>query len=625
MAARADSLLRHPALLSLLWAAAVGAMAVLAGRYWIPLDDGTLAQSAERVLSGQLPHRDFGDPYSGLNAMVGAAAFKLLGVRLSSLRFPLVAGFALWLPAVWLLARRHLAPAAALVATAVAAVLSVPGYPAAMPGWFALYAVTWGAWTLTRSLDGGGRSWLAATGAAAGLAVLFKVVGLYFLAAALLAVAWRRAGPGRAYAAVIALGTLAFLALLGRLTLPGAGISGAYHFFLPAVGLCGALLLRVRSGGGAPLVGGSAGADGATAGREPAGLRPLFADGAVLTAGFLAPLAAFLIPYALSGSVGAWIEGVFLLPGRRLQAASSPPGGVWTVVPGVTAVLVAAAAARTAPRTETRLALALAALLALALALDDASGGAVMATLWYSLRGWIPALVLAALSIPALAAAGSPPGPAGPVARSGRGARSIPPASYALLAAAGLWALVQFPYAAPAYFFYAAPLGVLATAAAVSLGTLRAGPVLGLLTAVYVFLGIGYAAGVAATGTTPLGGPRGGIRVSSSDAALYGEVTVLVRSHLEGGEMWAGPDAPEVYFLAGVPNPTPTLYEFLDREPRSAAALDSSPAAAEVRVAVVNTRPLFSRPLDPSSLERVLTAFPEGATVGPFMVRWRTP
>lgn len=178
MHSRSCSPSSHPATLALSWAAAVACMALLAGRFWIPLDDGTLAQSAERVLAGQLPHRDFGDPYSGLGAFVGAAAFSLLGVNLGSLRVPLVAAFALWLPAVWLLARRHLPPGSALAAAALAAVLSVPAYPAAMPGWYALFAVTWGAWMLARALEGHGRGWLVGAGAMAGVAALFKVVGL---------------------------------------------------------------------------------------------------------------------------------------------------------------------------------------------------------------------------------------------------------------------------------------------------------------------------------------------------------------------------------------------------------------------------------------------------------------
>ena len=80
----------------------MAAVGILVGRFWIPLDDGTLAQSAERVMAGQLPHRDFYDPYTGLNAVVGALAFKVFGTNLMSLRIPLVAGFALWLPSVLL-------------------------------------------------------------------------------------------------------------------------------------------------------------------------------------------------------------------------------------------------------------------------------------------------------------------------------------------------------------------------------------------------------------------------------------------------------------------------------------------------------------------------------------------
>lgn len=601
MPSPARSAVAHSAVLALSWAAVVGALALLAGRFWIPLDDGTLAQSAERVLAGQLPHRDFGDPYTGLNAFLGAGAFNLLGIKLSSLRVPLVAAFALWLPAVWLLARRHLPFGSALAATALGAVLSVPAYPAAMPGWYALFAVTWGAWMLARALEGGGRGWLVGAGAMAGVAVLFKVVGLYFLAAALLTVAWRRAERTRVYAAVAGVAVAAFLLLAGLMALPGTGGAGAYHFFLPALALCAALLTRTWNGWRP--------AHGHTSATH--GLVPLLADGVALKLGFLIPIALFLVPYVLGGGLGAWLEGVFLLPARRLHAASSPPGSVVTVLPGAAAVLLAVTAARLRPRAERTLTLALAALLAVALAADDFVGGAVMASLWYALRGWIPALVAAAAVFV--------------FAARGRTAAQLSPSEFALVAAAGLWGLVQFPYAAPAYFFYVAPLAVLATAAAVSAGMLRRGPVLALFAGVAFFLGAGYAAGVAMSSGEPLGGPRGGIRVPPADAGLYGELAIVVRSHLDGGAVWAGPDAPEVYFLSGMPNPTPTLYEFLDPVPLTPGRLDSLFAAADVRVAVVNTRPLFSPTLDPSSLERVVTAFPESSTLGPFVVRWRVP
>ena len=93
-----------------------------------------------------------------------------------------------------------------------------------------------------------------------------------------------------------------------------------------------------------------------------------------------------------------------------------------------------------------------------------------------------------------------------------------------LLAAAALWSLVQFPYSAPAYFFYAAPLGVLATAAVVGRGWLRGGPMLGLVAGTYLFLGGGYVFGVAAVG------PDGQESlVSAYVNPPRGETTVIVK------------------------------------------------------------------------------------------------
>jgi hypothetical protein len=53
---------------------------------WVPHDEGTLGQSAERVLHGETPHRDFDDPYAGGLAYIDAAIFKFFGINLFSLR-----------------------------------------------------------------------------------------------------------------------------------------------------------------------------------------------------------------------------------------------------------------------------------------------------------------------------------------------------------------------------------------------------------------------------------------------------------------------------------------------------------------------------------------------------------
>ncbi|MEM7349697.1 MAG: hypothetical protein AAF657_02750, partial [Acidobacteriota bacterium] len=46
----------------LCWAVAVGYLATLADEGWIPHDEGMLGQCAERLLQGELPHRDFDEP-----------------------------------------------------------------------------------------------------------------------------------------------------------------------------------------------------------------------------------------------------------------------------------------------------------------------------------------------------------------------------------------------------------------------------------------------------------------------------------------------------------------------------------------------------------------------------------
>ncbi len=567
-------------------------MAVLVRRFWIPLDDGTLAQAAERVLGGELPHRDFADPYTGLGAFIGALAFDLF-------RVPLVVGFAIWLPAIWMVARRFAEPDVAMWVTVLAALLSVLTYPAAMPTWFGLYAVTWGLVALLAYVEGRRRRWLLAAGAAGGVAVLFKVVGLYFLAAALLTVAWTRADGSRGYRIVTVSSVGLFLFLLGRMVLPRTSVTGVYHFFLPSLCLGIAVTVRAWRRRAAP---------------DRGGLGSLSLDGAVLLLGALAPVLLFLVPYAATGSMGTWLEGVFLLPGRRFESASSGPASPWTVSTGMAAVAFMVAGARLSGARARHLAIALGALMAAGLAVDDYLDGAVLSALWYSTRTWIPALtaVGAWQWLARWRAHDGEPDPTG--------------AYVALVSTAALWSLVQFPYSSPAYFFYVAPLGVLATAGVLHAESRpRPGPVVGVLAAMCAFLGAGYVAGVAATGTTPLALERGGILVSEAEAERYQRLATVIQEHDRGGNIWAGPDAPEVYFLSGRPNRTPVLYEFLT--PRFEVTEDLSRFLDDGRVSlvVINSRPLFSASL-PESLQAWLArAFPEEEVVDPYLVRWRSP
>ena len=57
---------------------------------WAPADDGTYAHVGERVLSGEIPNKDFQSMHPGIINFVTAASMWIFGTELVSLRFPLI-------------------------------------------------------------------------------------------------------------------------------------------------------------------------------------------------------------------------------------------------------------------------------------------------------------------------------------------------------------------------------------------------------------------------------------------------------------------------------------------------------------------------------------------------------
>src|SRR5262245_37286509 len=148
-------------------------------RGWVPHDEGTLGQSAERVLAGELPHRDFDDPYTGGLSYAHALAFRLAGTNLVTLRWGLLVAFLAWVPAVYYVASCLVSPLTAAAAVLLAVVWSVPNYFAALPSWYNLFlAVITGAF-LFRHLETGARKWVIGAGICAGLSCLMKIAGIY--------------------------------------------------------------------------------------------------------------------------------------------------------------------------------------------------------------------------------------------------------------------------------------------------------------------------------------------------------------------------------------------------------------------------------------------------------------
>ena len=110
------------------------------------------------------------------------------------------------------------------------------------------------------------------------------------------------------------------------------------------------------------------------------------------------------------------------------------------------------------------------------------------------------------------------------------------------------------------------------------------------------------------TGGTGLAVPdvsRGRIFIPATEAATYRQVASLLRAHARGGATIAGPDAPEIYFLADLRNPTPMIYDFLTRTPVRDRDILAAVAQDHITAIVVNHSPPFSPQYDPSLLSRL--------------------
>src|SRR6266478_6366354 len=228
--------------LLIVWAFSVGYMATHAKREWVPHDEGTLGLSAERVLHGELQHRDF-DDYTGGLTFVHALAFRELGINSGTMRIVLFMFFVPWVPAVFYVASRFCSAYSAGAVTLLAVAWSVPNYPGLMPSWYNLFFATFGAAALLRYVEVGTRRWLFLAGFCAGLSFLAKITASYFVAGALLFFIFREQSltiekshqlPRRArfYSASVTLGLALFLAMLFRMTHKIPGISGLIFFVL---------------------------------------------------------------------------------------------------------------------------------------------------------------------------------------------------------------------------------------------------------------------------------------------------------------------------------------------------------------------------------------------------------
>lgn len=606
---------RRRVLLGAAWLLAALHAAFWLRRGWVSYDEGLIGQSALRVLQGELPHRDFVEVYTGGLSYWNALAMRLFGVRLLAPRILLWITYLAWVPALWYAASRVARPALAIAFTALAVALSLPNYSAALPSWYNLFLATFSVAALLRHVERGGRRWLLLAGLAAGTSILFKVIGLWTVAAGLLALLWheqsldtagdpadtpRAADAGsRALHAAIAVALVAWV-IAAAIAVRGYRLDALVHWMLPIAALTA---LLVRREWASPLPGWRE--------RLPR-LVPLFIP---YVAGALLPFLAFAAFYAAQGALPTMLHGVFVRPLVRVSRAS------WAVSPWWTALfaLPVLALVLSPARWWTRRVELAAGVLAMALVLLAGRRDPVFPAIWKSLIALSPVfLTLGAVRL----------------VRAPAGNELESTERFALLASAASLALIQFPFAAPNYYLYAAPLVVLGWLAALPGARGLERPSGARVAAVFYFTFAVWAitpAFLANMGRkfaedpqrVPLAGPRGGLLVRGAVRDMYADLGRLVAEKAKGGYVYAGPDAPEVHFLTGARNPTPTIFDFLEDSVGRADRIRQAVVRHDVHLVVINLFPDFSSLPPDELLPWFRRHFPHEQQVGKFLVFWR--
>lgn len=600
------------AIFLVVWLLSVAYLAATVNHSWLAHDDGALGQSAERVLDGELPHRDFADPYTGGLAFLEALIFKTFGVKLIWLRLPLFLLFVLWVPALYAIARHFLNPLPAAGVTLVSVAWSVPNYPAAMPSWFNLFFATFGLLATVKYIRRPALRWLVVAGLAGGCSFLFKSAGLYFIAAALLFFVYReqslaraQQGPARqslVYLAFLTLSLSLFVVGLFKLVFSVAEPADFLHFVFPGFAISALLLARERTH---PRV------------SSLSRFWTLFK----MTVPFLisagAPVAVLLFFYWRHDALAAWSHGVFIAPQLRLSNARFSPASILLEYPAVLVVLffLEVASLRRPLRTFLSTFLIFAAfVILLTYRLSDIS----YVTALESAVSSIPVLVVPAVLLLVRKVSD----------RGGNDDQVL----FILLSTTALCSLIQFPFAQIIYFCYVSAFAFLLAAFLIAQFPR---PPRALACAALLFY-VSFAVIVLRShwlGTrghfdldsTSIDQPRAGaLRVSRSDADVYHWLIPFVKKLANGQPIFAGPDAPEVYFLTGIKNPTRLLFDSVEdpaayeRQVRS-ALVDSD----AIKVLVVKEQ--GSGTTYPLLILRWLAIprFPNSKRIGNFVVYWR--
>ena len=579
-------------------------------RGWAPSDDGALSQSALRVMQGQLPHRDFGEIYTGGLSFIHALAFRAFGVNLMSLRLCVFLFFLAWIPAVYYIALRFTSALAAGMVALLAMAWSYPNYPAAMPSWYNLFFATFGAAALLRYLEARTRRWLFVAGVCGGVSILIKVIGTYYVAGVLLFLAfqeqsesaseseegedWKSSFPYRAFSGGA---LLLFLATLVYVLHTRLGVAELYQFVLPSAVLVGLILMgerKVHTGTGQRF-------------------ETLFRAVVPFLGGCIIPVVVFLLPYARVGAIAQFFSGVTSSAvTRSVDLGLLSPVSVEKSVFAL--ALVGLVAAAMYVREFQGKAVSAAVGLGLTVMLVKAATSTeIVLGVWYSAATLTPLVVL--LGAAFIFVEGKRSGPT----------KLQQQRIMVLISLAAVCTLVQYPWAASIYLSYTLPLTLLAAVAIVATARKQPGTyVLAAVTGFYLLFGAVLLVPDYLYELTHKVGRMdelhlqraGGLRINY--AASFADLIHFLQQHSPNGLMYAGNDCPELYFLSGLKNVTRDDGGAPSGEVLKALQSD------DLKLVVINEAPLFpASRMSPEVRTEVARKFPESQVVGRFRVFWR--
>ncbi len=560
-----DAIVRH-GLFIVVWVVSAISLLLRSGQGWIPHDEGLMAQTAERVLRGELPHRDFDDTYTGGIAMMHAAAFHVLGTDLYSLRVVLLLFGIAVIPAIYFIAYQVASPTIAALATWTAIAWSLPNYFAPLPSWYNLFFAIFGTCTLLRFIDTGRHRWLVLAGVLGGCSILVKIVGLYFVAGSLLFLLFReqevakepisnpsnsgngdRSRPGLyPYALSVAVGV--FVAAVVLLIRRRFTLMDTLLFVVPSLALGTVLCTNEWQWGSYS---------------SRSRWRNALITLVVFVVGVSIPLAVFFIPFVATGSLLELYQGVFISPQKRLDLVSHALPAASSLIALLPVALVLLIQLPRDSILNNNLFTAIAAGIGL-LAVFAGDTNSVYTGFWNSARPIVPLVVL--IGCWQLVEKT-------PYRMSTEERQKL----FLVLAMATTISFVQFPYSYGIYFCYAAPLVVLAVIYVASRQLfapkkLQFSLLLVYLTFGLVWLNHGYIRSIGLSyvrveSRTNLYLDRAQLSVPFFEANVYSPLVEEVQKHSKKDSfIYATSDCPEVYFLCNRRNPTRTMYDFFDSD-----------------------------------------------------------